>query len=174
MAKNRIRHRRHGRHRHSNLPAPAHGGFQGQSPAVAPAATSPSGSMSRRRSASPSTHRWATWPIGSRRSRPSPRPWPSTARSTCWSTNAGITRDRLFVKMTPEDWKAVIDTNLNSMFNVTKQVVPGMIERGWGRIIQISSVNGEKGQAGRPTIRRRRPACTASRWRWHRRWRARG
>ena len=62
--------------------------------------------------------------------------------------NAGITRDRMFLKMTPDDWKAVIDTNLNSMFNVTKQVVPGMVERGWGRIIQISSVNGEKGQAG--------------------------
>ena len=62
--------------------------------------------------------------------------------------NAGITRDRMFLKMTPEDWHAVIDTNLNSMFNVTKQVVPDMVERGWGRIIQISSVNGEKGQAG--------------------------
>ena len=62
--------------------------------------------------------------------------------------NAGITRDRMFLKMTPEDWKAVIDTNLNSMFNVTKQVVPGMMEKGWGRIIQISSVNGEKGQSG--------------------------
>jgi acetoacetyl-CoA reductase len=62
--------------------------------------------------------------------------------------NAGITRDRMFLKMTPEDWKAVIDTNLNAMFNVTKQVVPGMVEKGWGRIIQISSVNGEKGQAG--------------------------
>ena len=62
--------------------------------------------------------------------------------------NAGITRDRMFVKMTRDDWDAVIDTNLNSMFNVTKQVVPDMVERGWGRIIQISSVNGEKGQAG--------------------------
>ena len=62
--------------------------------------------------------------------------------------NAGITKDRMFLKMTPEDWHAVIDTNLNSMFNVTKQVVPGMVEKGWGRIIQISSVNGEKGQAG--------------------------
>ncbi len=62
--------------------------------------------------------------------------------------NAGITRDKVFVKMTPDDWKAVIDTNVNSMFNVTKQVVNGMIEKGWGRIIQISSVNGEKGQAG--------------------------
>jgi acetoacetyl-CoA reductase len=62
--------------------------------------------------------------------------------------NAGITKDRMFLKMTPEDWHAVIDTNLNSMFNVTKQVVPDMVEMGFGRIIQISSVNGEKGQAG--------------------------
>ena len=62
--------------------------------------------------------------------------------------NAGITRDRMFLKMTREDWDAVIDTNLNSMFNVTKQVVSDMVERGFGRIIQISSVNGEKGQAG--------------------------
>ena len=62
--------------------------------------------------------------------------------------NAGITRDRLFVKMTREDWDAVISTNLSSLFNATKQVVPDMVEKGWGRIIQISSVNGEKGQAG--------------------------
>ena len=62
--------------------------------------------------------------------------------------NAGITKDRMFLKMTPEDWHTVIDTNLNSMFNVTKQVVPDMVEKGWGRIVQISSVNGEKGQAG--------------------------
>ena len=62
--------------------------------------------------------------------------------------NAGITRDRMFLKMSREDWDAVIDTNLNSMFNVTKQVVPDMVERGFGRIIQISSVNGQKGQAG--------------------------
>ena len=62
--------------------------------------------------------------------------------------NAGITRDRMFLKMSREDWDAVIDTNLTSMFNVTKQVVPDMAERAFGRIIQISSVNGEKGQAG--------------------------
>ncbi len=62
--------------------------------------------------------------------------------------NAGITRDRMFLKMTREDWDSVIDTNLTSMFNVTKQVVPDMGEQGWGRIIQISSVNGAKGQAG--------------------------
>ena len=62
--------------------------------------------------------------------------------------NAGITRDRMFLKMTREDWDAVIHTNLTSMFNVTKQVIPDMVEKGWGRVIQISSVNGEKGQAG--------------------------
>ena len=62
--------------------------------------------------------------------------------------NAGITRDRMFLKMTKEDWDAVMSTNLDSMFNVTKQVVPDMVEKGWGRIINISSVNGEKGQAG--------------------------
>ena len=62
--------------------------------------------------------------------------------------NAGITRDRMFLKMSREDWDAVIETNLNSMFNVTKQVVSDMVEKGWGRIINISSVNGEKGQAG--------------------------
>ncbi|MES2186374.1 MAG: acetoacetyl-CoA reductase [Pseudomonadota bacterium] len=62
--------------------------------------------------------------------------------------NAGITRDRMFLKMTREDWDAVIETNLNSMFNVTKQVVADMVEKGFGRIINISSVNGMKGQAG--------------------------
>jgi len=62
--------------------------------------------------------------------------------------NAGITRDRMFLKMTREDWDAVIETNLNSMFNVTKQVVGDMVDKGWGRIINISSVNGAKGQAG--------------------------
>lgn len=62
--------------------------------------------------------------------------------------NAGITRDGLFRKMTAEDWRVVIDTNLNSLFNVTKQVIDGMVERQWGRIINISSVNGQKGQFG--------------------------
>ncbi|GAA5088147.1 MULTISPECIES: acetoacetyl-CoA reductase [Paenalcaligenes] len=62
--------------------------------------------------------------------------------------NAGITRDGTFRRMSVEDWRAVIDTNLNSLFNVTKQVVDGMTEKGWGRIINISSVNGQKGQFG--------------------------
>ncbi|MDW8469862.1 MAG: beta-ketoacyl-ACP reductase [Burkholderiales bacterium] len=62
--------------------------------------------------------------------------------------NAGITRDALFRRMTEEDWVAVINTNLNSVFNVTRQVVDGMMERGWGRIINISSVNAIKGQFG--------------------------
>jgi len=62
--------------------------------------------------------------------------------------NAGITRDGVFRKMSKEDWDAVINTNLNSLFNVTKQVIDGMAERGFGRIINISSVNGQKGQFG--------------------------
>jgi acetoacetyl-CoA reductase len=62
--------------------------------------------------------------------------------------NAGITRDGLFRKMSLDDWRAVIDTNLNSLFNVTKQVLESMIDRQWGRIINISSVNGQKGQFG--------------------------
>ena len=62
--------------------------------------------------------------------------------------NAGITRDRMFLKMSRADWDAVIETNLNSMFNGTKQVGADMVEKGWGRIVNISSVNGEKGQAG--------------------------
>ncbi|KMY85019.1 Acetoacetyl-CoA reductase [Candidatus Paraburkholderia calva] len=62
--------------------------------------------------------------------------------------NAGITRDVVFRKMTHEDWTAVIDTNLTNLFNVTKQVIDGMVERGFGRIINISSVNGQKGQFG--------------------------
>ena len=62
--------------------------------------------------------------------------------------NAGITRDSVFHKMTRADWESVIGTNLNSMFNVTKQVIEGMLERRWGRIINISSVNGQKGQFG--------------------------
>jgi len=62
--------------------------------------------------------------------------------------NAGITRDSLFKRMSAADWMAVINTNLNSVFNVTRQVVDGMSERGWGRIINISSVNAIKGQFG--------------------------
>ena len=62
--------------------------------------------------------------------------------------NAGITRDGVFRKMTKADWDAVIDANLNSLFNVTKQVIEDMVQRGWGRIINISSVNGQKGQFG--------------------------
>ena len=62
--------------------------------------------------------------------------------------NAGITRDGMFRKMTRADWDAVIETNLTSLFNVTKQVIDDMVESGWGRVINISSVNGEKGQFG--------------------------
>lgn len=62
--------------------------------------------------------------------------------------NAGITRDKFFAKMEKAQWDAVINTNLSSLFNVTQQVSAKMAERGWGRIINISSVNGVKGQAG--------------------------
>ncbi|HTH39767.1 MAG TPA: acetoacetyl-CoA reductase [Rhodocyclaceae bacterium] len=62
--------------------------------------------------------------------------------------NAGITRDMTFKKMTKADWDAVISTNLDSVFNMAKQVVDGMSERGWGRVINISSVNGQKGAFG--------------------------
>ncbi len=62
--------------------------------------------------------------------------------------NAGITRDKMFAKMERDQWDAVIATNLTSLFNVTKQVSTKMAERGWGRIINISSVNGVKGQMG--------------------------
>ncbi len=62
--------------------------------------------------------------------------------------NAGVTRDAVFRKMTREDWTTVIDTNLTSLFNVTKQVVEPMVQAGFGRIINISSVNGQKGQFG--------------------------
>jgi len=62
--------------------------------------------------------------------------------------NAGITRDKMFAKMELAQWDAVISTNLTSLFNVTKQVSAKMADRGWGRIINISSINGVKGQAG--------------------------
>ena len=62
--------------------------------------------------------------------------------------NAGITRDMTFKKMTKADWDAVIRTNLDSVFNMTKQVLDGMVDRGWGRVINVSSVNGQKGAFG--------------------------
>ncbi len=62
--------------------------------------------------------------------------------------NAGITRDAMFHKMTNEQWRAVIDTNLNSLFNMTRPVWEGMRERKFGRVVCISSVNGQKGQMG--------------------------
>jgi acetoacetyl-CoA reductase len=62
--------------------------------------------------------------------------------------NAGITRDMTFKKMTPVDWDAVVHTNLNSVFNMCKPVVDSMVERGWGRVINVSSVNASKGAFG--------------------------
>ena len=62
--------------------------------------------------------------------------------------NAGITRDAMFHKMTPEQWKEVIDTNLTGLFNMTHAVWTGMRDRKFGRVVNISSINGQKGQAG--------------------------
>ena len=62
--------------------------------------------------------------------------------------NAGITRDGSFRKMAKDKWDAVLRTNLDSLFNVTRPLIDDMLERGWGRVVNISSVNGEKGQFG--------------------------
>ena len=62
--------------------------------------------------------------------------------------NAGITRDTTFHRMKPEQWTAVINTNLNSLFNMCRPLIEGMRERSFGRIVNISSINGQKGQMG--------------------------
>ena len=62
--------------------------------------------------------------------------------------NAGITKDNLFLRMTEDDWAEVIDTNLNSVFRMTKLVVRGMLKKKWGRIINISSISGSMGNPG--------------------------
>ena len=62
--------------------------------------------------------------------------------------NAGITRDGFFHKMSPEQWSQVVSVNMDSLFNMTRQVIEGMRERNFGRIVNISSINGQKGQAG--------------------------
>ena len=72
----------------------------------------------------------------------------NTGRIDILVNNAGITRDATLKKMSPEDWHAVLKTNLDSVFNMTKPVMHGMLESQWGRIINISSVNGQKGAFG--------------------------
>jgi acetoacetyl-CoA reductase len=62
--------------------------------------------------------------------------------------NAGVTRDAMFHRMTPQQWREVVDINLSGLFNMTHPVWPGMRERGFGRIVNISSINGQKGQVG--------------------------
>lgn len=73
--------------------------------------------------------------------------------------NAGIIRDKSFAKMEKTQWDAVLSTNLDSLFNVTHHVSPRMAERGWGRIINISSVNGVKGQAGQANYSAAKAGC---------------
>lgn len=62
--------------------------------------------------------------------------------------NAGTTQDTSFKKMSPEQWHSVLDANLTSVFNMTRNILPAMLEKGYGRIISIASINGEKGQIG--------------------------
>ena len=73
--------------------------------------------------------------------------------------NAGIIRDKFFAKMEKAQWDAVLSTNLDSLFNVTHHVSPRMAERGWGRIINISSVNGVRGQAGQTNYSAAKAGC---------------
>ena len=82
--------------------------------------------------------------------------------------NAGITRDASLRKMRYEDWTEVMRSNLDSMFNMTQPLCGAMSDRGWGRIVNISSVNGSKGAFGQANYAASRPASTASpsRWRW--------
>ena len=62
--------------------------------------------------------------------------------------NAGVVRDNMLKKMALSEWMAVINSNLNGVFNVTRNVIDGMTDRGWGRVVNMSSVNGQKGQFG--------------------------
>src|SRR6266853_1561671 len=70
------------------------------------------------------------------------------AAADTFKAETGITRDGAFHKMTLEQWNAVINTNLGSLFNMTRQVIEGMRARKFGRVINISSINGQKGQFG--------------------------
>ena len=86
--------------------------------------------------------------------------------------NAGITKDGMFHKMTKEQWDAVINTNLNSLFNMTRPVWEGMRARKFGRVICISSINGQKGQMGQVNYSAAKAAISASSRRWPRKARA--
>ena len=144
-----LRHRRHGRHRHGDLPAIAQGRLQGHrrlrpEPRPRQVARRAEGAGLRR-----STPRSATSATGTRPSQAFAKvQGRARRRSTCWSTTPASRATACSARWTRDDWDAVIDTNLDSLFNVTKQVIDDMVERGWGRIINISSVNGEKGQFG--------------------------
>src|ERR1700721_2683495 len=76
--------------------------------------------------------------------------------------NAGITKDGMFHKMTPDQWYDVINTNLNSLFNMCRPVIEGMRERGFGRIINISSINGQKGKMAKSNFSGARPGESGS------------
>ena len=84
---------------------------------------------------------------------------------------AGITRDGTLKKMPEANWKAVIATPGRCAFNVTRHVINGMLDKGWGRIINIASVNGQRGQFSQTNYSAAKAGCTDSPWRWH--WRPR-
>jgi acetoacetyl-CoA reductase len=86
--------------------------------------------------------------------------------------NAGITRDAMFHRMTPQQWNEVIETNLNGLFNMTHPVWNGMRDRKFGRIINISSINGQKGQAGQANYSAAKAGDIGFTRRWRRRARA--
>ena len=85
--------------------------------------------------------------------------------------NAGITRDRMFLKITLEDWNAVISTNLTSMFNVTKQVVADMVEhKALAASFRSHQSMVKRVKRAKPTTRPPKPVCMVSPWRWRKRW----
>jgi acetoacetyl-CoA reductase len=94
------------------------------------------------------TYKWNVADYDSLQGRASPRSRPISARSRCVVANAGITRDAHVPPDDAGEWNEVIDTNLTGVFNTVHPVWPGMRERKFGRVIVISSINGQKGQAG--------------------------
>src|SRR5215831_10895362 len=91
--------------------------------------------------------------------------WDVSSYDAC---NAGITRDAMFHRMKPDQWTAVINTNLGSLFNMCRPLIEGMRERKFGRIINISSINARRGRWVRRTIPRPRRATWDSPRRWRR------
>ena len=125
-------------------------GYQGGHHLFARATPNPAQWLAEMKTAGPRLPRRARWtsPISTPARKPSRRSQAEVGPIDVLVNNAGITRDTTFKKMDKTDWDAVMSTNLDSVFNMTKPVIDGMAERGWGRIINVSSVNGQKGAFG--------------------------